>query len=142
MINIFLNQILLIFCLLVTVAGKQISETGKRSYRKPDYCLYCKKKYYSKIAKHYVGKHSAEPRVKEIIQLPRGSKERKRLSLILQNEGNHLHNCEVRHFHMHHWMMCHLFHLLLLSIVTANLLNSWLFKHFIDDILFEVFLIM
>ena len=40
--------------------------------------------------------HSKESRVLEIEATPIHSKERKRLMTLLQNDGNHLHNCLVR----------------------------------------------
>ena len=76
----------------MTIAGVC---TGKRSYIKPDYCFYCKNRYTSKISCHYLSVHGSEPRVAKIKELPTGSKERKRLMILLQNDGNHLHNCEV-----------------------------------------------
>lgn len=81
----------------VTFAGGPRKDTtGKRNYSKPDYCLYCKNRYTSKISTHYLAVHSTEPKVIAIKELPTGSKERKRLLTLLQNEGNHLHNLEVR----------------------------------------------
>lgn len=35
------------------------------------------------------------------MDLPKGSKERKRQLALLQNDGNHLHNCEVCYFNHH-----------------------------------------
>ena len=88
-----INNQVLSFLFLVTVAGVC---TGKRNFSKPDYCLYCRNRYTSKISSHYLAVHDSETRVKKIKELPLRSKERKRQMLLLQNEGNHLHNCQVR----------------------------------------------
>ena len=79
----------------MTVAGDPVSDNGKRIYSKPDYCLFCKNMYLSKISAHYFAVHATEKQVMDIVELPTGSKERKRRMTLLQNEGNHLHNCEV-----------------------------------------------
>ncbi|RUS79500.1 hypothetical protein EGW08_012732 [Elysia chlorotica] len=78
----------------VTVAGGA-KIAGKRNYRKPDYCFFCKNMYVSKISNHYMNIHAKEPRVEEIANLPCHSAMRKRLFTLLQNDGNHLHNCMV-----------------------------------------------
>ncbi|XP_005098712.2 uncharacterized protein LOC101849288 [Aplysia californica] len=78
----------------VKIAGDPKSGS-KRNYRKPDYCVFCKGMYVSKISAHYLSVHSKEAKVKDIVSLPIGSKERKRLMILLQNAGNHEHNCEV-----------------------------------------------
>ncbi|KAK7115637.1 hypothetical protein V1264_001471 [Littorina saxatilis] len=78
----------------VTVAGDPTID-GKRNYQKPDYCLFCKGKYTSKISSHLLSVHCEEARVQAVTALPCGSKERKRVLGLLQNEGNHLHNTEV-----------------------------------------------
>ena len=75
-----------------------LKKEGGRNWSKPDYCLYCKQRYMSKISPHYMAMHSDETRVKEIEAFPSGSKERKRQLLLLQLEGNHNHNLEVRNF--------------------------------------------
>ena len=82
--------------LTVTVAGDPKKKDGQRNYRKPDYCLYCKTRYNSKISSHYLAVHKDEEKVKRILQWPVGSKERKHRFTLLQNEGNHRHNCQVR----------------------------------------------
>ncbi|GFN83295.1 Zinc finger protein 271 [Plakobranchus ocellatus] len=71
------------------------TEKGKRMYRKADFCKYCERMYSSKISKHYLNCHMKETKVKEILSLPLGSKERQRKMLLLQNEGNHTHNTQV-----------------------------------------------
>ena len=91
--------IYLLFFFFLLLCAVTLSEDpkigGKRNYSKPDFCLYCKKQYNSKISKHYFATHSKEERVQHILELPVGSKERKRQLKILQYEGNHLHSCEV-----------------------------------------------
>lgn len=81
----------------VTISGSPKIGT-KRNYQKPDYCLYCKGRYLSKISAHYLGVHSSEIKVQQIAALPSGCKERKRLLALLQNQGNHEHNCQVIYF--------------------------------------------
>ena len=39
--------------------------------------------------------HANEEKVKNIMDLLKGSSERKKQLALLQNDGNHLHNCEV-----------------------------------------------
>ena len=39
--------------------------------------------------------HANEEKVKKIMDLPKGSSERKKKLALLRNDGNHLHNCEV-----------------------------------------------
>ena len=87
--------LLIVFLVSVSIAGDPKSG-DKRNYRKPDYCLFCKGRYMSKISSHYLAVHGNEQKVKEVMELPSGSTERKRLLALLQNEGNHVHNCEVR----------------------------------------------
>ena len=48
------------------------------------------------MSAHLMSSHCKEAKVKEIMALPVGSKERKRPLRLLQNEGNHQHNVEVR----------------------------------------------
>jgi hypothetical protein len=55
------------FC-AVTVAGDPKIH-GKRNYQKPDYCVYCKSKYTSKISAHLMSSHCKEAKVKEIMAL-------------------------------------------------------------------------
>lgn len=71
-------------------------EKGRRLYQKADYCKFCKKMYTSKISAHYQNCHQNESGVIEITSLPKGSRERKRKALLLQNEGNHIHNTQVK----------------------------------------------
>ena len=82
------------FLFAVTVSGSP-KILGKRNYAKADYCYFCKCQYLSKISKHFMSLHANEERVKKIMDLPKGSRERKRQLALLQNDGNHLHNCEV-----------------------------------------------
>lgn len=78
----------------VTVSGAP-KVGGKRNYAKADYCLFCKSQYLSKISKHFMAVHANEEKVKKIMDLPKGSVKRKQQLALLQNDGNHLHNCEV-----------------------------------------------
>ena len=78
----------------MTVAGDP-KVGGKRNYSKPDFCFVCKHKYESKISSHFFAVHADHPKVKQVLDYPPGSKERKRLLTLLQNEGNHEHNTEV-----------------------------------------------
>ena len=78
----------------MTVAG-DLKVEGKRNYSKLDYCSICKDKSESKISSPLFAVHAVHPKVKGILELPSGSKERKRLLMLLQNEGNHQHDTEV-----------------------------------------------
>ncbi|ESO97595.1 hypothetical protein LOTGIDRAFT_228230 [Lottia gigantea] len=78
----------------ITVSGYE-RLNGKRNYSKPDFCLFCKNEYKSKISKHLVAVHGDEARIKEVIDEPIHSMNRKLILLKLQNEGNYQHNVEV-----------------------------------------------
>ena len=52
----------------------------------------------SKISTHYLAVHKSEQAVQEILNLTLGCKERKQRLTLLQNEGNHRHNCEVGNY--------------------------------------------
>ena len=47
------------------------------------------------ISQHYRNCHIKEDKVEKIMSLPIRSKERNKLLMLLQNEGNHMHNTQV-----------------------------------------------
>lgn len=99
----------------MTVAGDPVVGT-KRNYRKPDYCKFCRGKYMSKISTHFFAVHGQEPEVRKILNCPKGSREKKRLLTLLQNEGNHIHNIDVSTNTIHSVSfksMAHLFYIII-----------------------------
>ena len=64
------------------------------SYSKFQACYYCGK-LVSKVSKHLPAHHSKEPEVKEIMDLPTGSKDKRQKLKLITNWGNHNHNKKV-----------------------------------------------
>ncbi|KAM7393552.1 hypothetical protein PAMP_020415 [Pampus punctatissimus] len=69
-------------------------KNGKRTWQKPQYCVYCGKSNL-KIARHLQRKHEDEADVAHAFSFPVGSKERKVLLETLRNKGNWQHNLKV-----------------------------------------------
>lgn len=75
---------------------KKDKQTGcKQVYDKINYCTYCMKAISSKISRHILCVHKAEPRVSDILTLPKRSPTRMAKLELLANEGNFKHNLEV-----------------------------------------------
>ncbi|XP_064630705.1 uncharacterized protein LOC135494501 [Lineus longissimus] len=78
----------------ITVPQHSDSKSEKRNYSKSDYCLYCERRYQSKISVHYLAVHCNESDVKSALMAPVKSVERKNALLLLQNRGNFKHNAK------------------------------------------------
>jgi hypothetical protein len=70
------------------------SKDGKKKYDKLQFCLYCGKGSTS-VRRHYLLLHKTEPEVKQILDQPLNSSERKLKLLKLRHAGNFKHNTEV-----------------------------------------------
>ena len=68
---------------------------SKQSYDKIHYCKFCGNKIRSKISRHLLSVHADDAAVKEILFLPKRSKERRARLQRLINEGNFSHNIAV-----------------------------------------------
>ena len=80
----------------LSLFSKREREPGcKQSYDKFHYCKFCGNKICSKISRHLLTVHSDETAVKEILFLPKRSKERRMRLQRITNEGNFNHNIDV-----------------------------------------------
>ena len=67
----------------------------KQSYDKIHYCKFCGNQIRSKMSRHLLNVHVDETAVREILLMPKGSKERRARLQKLTNEGNFSHNIDV-----------------------------------------------
>lgn len=67
---------------------------GKRVWDKKHCCLYCHK-CSTNLLKHQLAKHASEDHVKQLLSLPKKSKERNLIIEKLRNLGDFQHNCKV-----------------------------------------------
>jgi len=74
---------------------KQKQNGCKQVYDKVNYCTYCMKAISSKISRHLLCVHKEEPKVRDILTLPKKSKARTVKQELLFNEENFKHNLEV-----------------------------------------------
>lgn len=84
---------------------KKDKQSGcKQVYNKINYCTYCMKAVSSKISRHLLCVHKAEPRVSDILTLPKRSPSRMAKLELFANGGKFKHNLEVlkkkRGFHV------------------------------------------
>jgi hypothetical protein len=74
---------------------KKTGSGRKQVYDKTHFCTFCGAKIRSKIARHILTVHKKEEKVRDVLLLPKRSKERMRLLHNLSNEGNFKHNISV-----------------------------------------------
>ena len=67
----------------------------RQAYDKIHYCKFCGSQIRSKMSRHLLNVHADETDVKEILLMPKGSKERRTRLTMLTNEGNFNHNITV-----------------------------------------------
>lgn len=74
---------------------RAVSGSAKKAYDKCHYCKFCGTRIVNKIQRHLLTVHQGEEEVKQILFLPKRSKERSLLLRRLTNDGNFQHNIDV-----------------------------------------------
>ena len=74
---------------------------GRRLWNKKHVCCFCDK-VLSKMARHYYDSHTNEPEVRQALQYPKQSKERRLIIETLTRKGDYYRNLEILHLNDGH----------------------------------------